>query len=364
MMRRRRLTLPLAVSVAVLATLVVLGGVVRAPPPLHAPVGSAAAVPSSQLVRKYPLGERRLCCGPRGVARDTASPSAAVHVPRGDSAKGAGGLEWLVLLLALTLAAALGSFARRFTRVDGAWVRVRQRRRLRVGPTVYRWAQSFGFRSSDRRGALVLRALGGRFGPVLTLRPHALPPPRPQPTERAPLRATVRRPFGSSPACTIDVAIRLLPLQHRGAQLWQLTAVDLRSHFVWAELVRRRSGPPTAPELSAFLRRIAGAVDEAGEHLDAIAAPVRALPVLDGVALPAGARLIVAEAANARTATAADIHELLVVRHWRTAFIPPAAPSLEDLRRRLQTWVAGYNAQRSALARHADPPGEHQVWCR
>ena len=353
-MRHQALALQLVLSVAVLATLVVLGVVALASTPLHAPGRSAAATPDSQLVRKYPLGERPLCCGPDAAARDTTSPAAA-RVPPNDSSTGAGGLEWLLLLLALTLAAALGSLSRRFTRMDGAWLRMHQRRRLRVGPTVYRWAQSSAFRYSGRRGALVPRALGGRFGPVLTLRPDAPPPSRPQPTERAPLHATVRRPFAPSPACTVDVACRLLPHQHHSAQLWQLTAVDLRSHFVWAELVRRRGGPPTAPQLSAFLCRIAEELDEAGEHLDAVATPIRALPMLDGVALPAAARLVVAEAADARTATAADIHELLVARHWRTAFVPPAAPPLEDLRRWLQTWVAGYNAQR-------DETSARQTW--
>jgi hypothetical protein len=341
-MRRRPFTLSLVMSVAALTALVVLGVVVLAPSPLHAPAGSAAAVPDSQLVRKYPLGERPLCCGPDAAARNAASPIAAPRVPHGDSTKGGGYLEWLALVLALTLAAALGSFAHRFTRMDGAWVRVRQRRRLQVGPLLYRWARWVGFHYSDQRGALVPRALGGRFGPVLTLRRHPPAPPLPQPTARASRHATAEQPF----ACTIDVAFRLLPHQHRGAHLWQLTAVDLRSRFVWAQLVRQRSGPPTAPELSAFLRRVADELDEAGGHLDAVAAPIRTLPVLDGVALPAGVRLIVAEPPDARTDTAADIHELLVIRHWRTAFIPPAAPSLEDLRRRLQTWIASYNAQR------------------
>ncbi|HEV7772671.1 MAG TPA: hypothetical protein VGO48_05195 [Conexibacter sp.] len=344
-MRRRPFTLSLVLSVAALTALVVLGVVVLAPSPLRAPAGSTAAVPDSQLVRKYPLGERPLCCGPDTAARNAASPSAAARVLHRDSAKGSGYLEWLALVLTLTLAAALGSFTRRFTRVDGAWVRVHQRRRLQVGLTIYRSARLFGFHYSDRRGALVFWAFDGRFGPVLTLRPHPPAPPQ-HATARAPLRTSAGRSFASSPACTIDVAFRLLPHQHRGAQLWQLTAVDLRSRFVWTELVRRRSGPPAAPELSAFLRRVAGELGEAGEHLDAVAAPVRALPVLDGVALPAGVRLIVAEPVDARTATAADIHELLVVRHWRTAFIPPAAPSLDDLRCRLQTWTASYNAQR------------------
>jgi hypothetical protein len=346
-MRRRTRTRPLVLSAAALATLAVLGAVALAPTPLHPPVGSAVAVRDSQLVRRYPLGERPLCCGPDASAHDTASPGVAGDAPRSDLAASAGLPAWLVPLLALALAAAaaLGVFARRFTRVDGAWLRVHRRRRLRVGPTLYRCARRVGFRYSAARRALVPRAFGGRFGPVLMLRPEARPP-RPRAPERAPLHATVRRPLASSAACTIDVAFRLLPHDHRGAQLWQLTALDLRTRYVWAELVRRRSGPPTAPQLSSFLHRIAEALEEAGGHLDAVATPVRALPVLNGVALPAGARLVVAEATDARGATAADVHELLVARHWRTAFTPPAAPPLEDLQRWLQTWVASYNAQR------------------
>ncbi|HZV74045.1 MAG TPA: hypothetical protein VFF79_10050 [Conexibacter sp.] len=327
----------------VLAALVVLAVLTLSPAPWHIPSEAAAAGPDSQLVRAYPLGERPLCCRRTAAAHDTAPPGAPRATTGSDT--GAGRFAAVVLVLALALAVALGFAGRRFRFEDGAWVRMKPRRRLRVGPTVHRRAQSCGFRYSTGRDALVPRALGGRFGPVLALRPSTAPPP-PVPAERAPDR---RQPE-PLPDHLIDVACRRLPHQHHGAVLWQLTAVELRTRYVWAELLRRRGGPPTASQISAFLHRIAGELSEAREPADAIAMLVHALPVLSGVALPVGIRLVVPDPAERGTAVAAEMHELLVARHWRSAFVPPAAPPLDDLRRRLRIWVAAHNAQRDAGA--------------
>jgi hypothetical protein len=340
-MRRRSIVLSLGV-----AALVALGVVALAPAPSHPPRGASAAVPDSRLVREYPLGERPLCCRGSAAARDAAPPPVP-RVPTTGFDAGARAFEALVLAFTFALALVLSWLGWRFTRADGAWVRMKPRRRLRVGPAVYRWAQSRGFRYSAGRDALVLRALDGAFGPVLVLRSSTPPPPSvsAEAAASAPPAAVRQRPAPPIER-TIDVACRLLPQRHHDAQLWQLTAVELRSRYVWAELLRRRGGPPTAQQISAFLDRIAGEMSEVGERFDAIAVPVHALPMLNGVALPTGVRLVVPEPTAPGTGLAAAVHELLVARHWRSALVPPEAPPLDELQRWLQIWVAEHNAHR------------------
>jgi hypothetical protein len=293
-----------------------------------------------------------------------------------------------LLVLSLTIAAVAFAALHRFTRMDGRWMRRRPRRRWPVGAALYRRALGSGFRYSVSRRALVPRVLNGRFGPVLVRRAQeepslgdgaarrrpappaapyvapalprasaAQPPPPGRPERQTPAprrlqppsfddahRIRVRRML--APRRTIDVACRALPQHHRGARLWQLTAIDVRSGYAWADLVRRRGGPPTAQQVGSLLDRVDRELSENGKLLDAISVPLHALPMFDGVVLPAGVRLVVPDPMDDRGGAAVALHELFVVRHWRSAFEPPAAPALDDLRRRLDAWLAAYNAGR------------------
>ena len=50
--------------------------------------------------------------------------------------------------------------------------------------------------------------------------------------------------------------------------IWQLTAIDVRSSFAWAELVVAKGGNPTAKQTSRLARRVAGELSAAGWSLE------------------------------------------------------------------------------------------------
>jgi transposase len=59
-------------------------------------------------------------------------------------------------------------------------------------------------------------------------------------------------------------------LQGTHGAVWQLTASDVRSAYAWAELVRCPRGQPTGEQTSAFARRVASELAEAGWRLERV----------------------------------------------------------------------------------------------
>jgi transposase len=57
-------------------------------------------------------------------------------------------------------------------------------------------------------------------------------------------------------------------LKGTAGAIWQLTAIDIRSSFAWAELVVAKAGSPTAKQTSRLARRVARDLSAAGWRLE------------------------------------------------------------------------------------------------
>jgi len=57
-------------------------------------------------------------------------------------------------------------------------------------------------------------------------------------------------------------------LRHTEEAIWQLSAIDVRSLFAWAELAVAKNGNPTARQTSAFARRVVAELNDAGWALE------------------------------------------------------------------------------------------------
>ncbi len=322
----------------------------------------AARGATSDLVRKYPLGERSLCCSKRAAG----TPVTARRGSRQDG----GGTVWPLVAVPLLVALAmLGWGSQRFSRQDGYWVRTRPRRRWRVGPRGERLAQTLGFRYSYSRNALVLPVRGGHFGPVLKLQTAIEPRHRSAPDWLGTTRGAtatrssvwpeirlIRRapPSSEWPRSTVDVACLPHPYAHPG--IWQLTAVDLRTGYTWATLARRRSGRPTAQQIATFVRGVADDLADADQRLGTLVVHDPPPALLERDALPSGVLLLAPEDSTARPQLAAAVHQLLFEHHRRAAQISPTA-SFPVLQRQLERWVAAHNAESGAALTSAAAHG-------
>jgi hypothetical protein len=343
------------VTRSLLAVIAIAVSGVAPAPPASAPASRATAASArSALERKYPLGSQPLCCSSTATRPPTSSRmSSGDSVDLGRQVQGESGrlLQALIVLLAV-LALAWGWMAWRFAWSDGHLERRRVRRRWPLGHRTYRLAQSLGFRHSASRDALVPGLLDGRFGPVLRLR-RVLSRPGP---ETQGFTVAGHDPVASAePPDAIDIACLPLPSAHRDATLWQLTAADACSQVVCAELVRRRAGPPTTHQVAAFVHRVAANLAATGRQLDTIVMHPGAGPAepFHHAVLPAGVRLVRVASSDLNASIAAEVHHLLVARHWRSAFMPPAAPPLAELQQDLARWVGVHNAERGDALRAA-----------
>ncbi|ADB49711.1 hypothetical protein [Conexibacter woesei] len=259
--------------------------------------------------------------------------------------------------------------------------RTTPRPRRSVGPTVYRVAQLLGFRHSRSRDALVLSVAQGRYGPVLRLRddgagtangivaravrapsptrPPARPVPRPVPValDAAPLPS----PALVAPSPTrriVDVAVLPLPPLPGAKELWQLTAVDVETRFVWADVARASaSGEPAPERATRFVRRVADELEARGLRLDAIVVRPGSTgrhPLFhDGAA--DGVRLLRIVPGPRRGRIAARMHARAVAGYWRPALGAGDRRPLPTLRRGLQTWAEEYNDAAPANAADGRP---------
>jgi hypothetical protein len=265
----------------------------------------------------------------------------------------------LVPALAIFAALALLGWARRFSRRDGLWMRRRQRRRWRVGLRAYRLAQTLGFGYSHSRDALVPKVGNGAFGPVLRLRRSDVASHRPPGTLDGRSARTTHRPAASPfphPApelptstrsrSTVDVACLPFPHADRDAGLWQLTAVELGSRFVWAELVGPHVERPAAQELAAFVRRVAADLWGADQLLGTLVVHAAPPGLFDRGLLPTGVRLLALARNTTRTQVAAEIHDQLAERDGYSRLAADA--SFAELSRWLQSRVAALNATNGA----------------
>ncbi|MDO8186364.1 hypothetical protein Q5424_18755 [Conexibacter sp. JD483] len=255
--------------------------------------------------------------------------------------------------------------------------RATPRRRRVVGRRRYALARRCGFRYSYQRDALVLRGVGQRWGPVLRLREeHAADVPAPADRAVAGHRSSpaaagaATAPLGRRPlalagpltlpehtrderARSVDVVCIPLPRPHRTQRLWQLTAVELDSRFVWVELTRTRGEPPQPRLAARFVRDIGRDLEARGLRLDAIV--VRSggaqrwpqLGTVDG-----SVRLQRLPPGNQHERLAANMHARILRSFWHDVFAREQLDSLDALRSGLGEWAR----RRNAKTLTAEPP--------
>jgi transposase InsO family protein len=135
----------------------------------------------------------------------------------------------------------------------------------------------------------------------------------------------------------------------RGA-IWQLTAIDIRSSFAWAELIVAKDRNPTARQTSAFARRVAAELKAADWQLQRLLSgngnefkgefttTVRRLE----------ARHTRIRAGRPQTnGTVEALHKTILDECWRPAFARYPFPSLSGLRRELRDYLDYYNHDRT-----------------
>ena len=131
--------------------------------------------------------------------------------------------------------------------------------------------------------------------------------------------------------------------------IWQLTAIDIRSSFAWAELVVAKGGNPTAKQTSRLARRVAADLSAAGRRLERLLSDngnefkgdftttIERLKI-DHTRIRAG-----------RPQTNGNVealHKTILDECWRPAFARYLYPRYTGLKRELDTYLSFYNHDR------------------
>ena len=132
--------------------------------------------------------------------------------------------------------------------------------------------------------------------------------------------------------------------------VWQLTVIDVRSSYAWAELVTCPTGHPTGAQTSKLARRVAGDLQAAGWRLERVLCDnggefrSRAF----GEQLERlGARRTHIHAGRPQTnGNVESLHKTILDECWRPAFARYLYVRLTGLRRELDTYLDYYNHDR------------------
>jgi Integrase core domain/Helix-turn-helix domain len=135
--------------------------------------------------------------------------------------------------------------------------------------------------------------------------------------------------------------------------VWQLTAIDVRSSFGWAELVACRSGHPSAAQTSRLARRVAHDLARAGWRLERV--------LSDNGSDFKGNFSVEPERLGRQSRVRADrpqtnghveaLHRTILDECWRPSFARYLQPRLAGLRRDLDDYLAFYNHERAHTGR-------------
>lgn len=221
------------------------------------------------------------------------------------------------------------------------------RPRRTVGPRLYGLARRSLFRFSRHRGALVLRGVGARHGPVLVRR--GAPSTVQQILLARPLPAPRRRPRDRA-GVTLDIACLPLPHLPQGRPVWQLTGVEAHTGCAWANLLAPKGGRPSVAQIDAFVARIGAAMAERGERLTAVTVQVgSALPSAALRSLQAAGIEVRRTSARPADRSAIALHGHFIRRHWRPLAEERSDWDLRQLERELQEWIGARNLEALAL---------------
>lgn len=139
--------------------------------------------------------------------------------------------------------------------------------------------------------------------------------------------------------------------QLRGTKgaIWQLTAIDIRSSFAWAELIVAKKGNPTARQTSTFARRVASELQAAGWQLQRLLSDNgnEFKGDFHTATSQLNARHTRIRAGRPQTnGNVEALHKTILDECWRPAFARYLYPSLSGLRRELEIYLRYYNYDR------------------
>jgi transposase InsO family protein len=132
--------------------------------------------------------------------------------------------------------------------------------------------------------------------------------------------------------------------------IWQLSAIDVRSSFAWAELVICPERQPAGAQVSRFARRVAAELREAGWRLERVICDngqeFRSAE-LGRLLERVGARRTHIHAGRPQTNGHVEaLHKTILEECWRPAFARYLYPTYTGLRRELETYLRYYNFDR------------------
>jgi transposase InsO family protein len=132
--------------------------------------------------------------------------------------------------------------------------------------------------------------------------------------------------------------------------VWQLTAIDVRSSYAWAELVSCPTGHPTGAQTSKLARRVAKDLRGAGWRLERVLCDNGGefkSGVFSDQLERLGARKTHIHAGRPQTnGNVEALHKTILDECWRPAFARYLYVRLTGLRRELETYLRYYNFDR------------------
>ena len=138
-------------------------------------------------------------------------------------------------------------------------------------------------------------------------------------------------------------------LKGTNGAIWQLTAIDVRSSFAWAELVVAKQGNPTAKQTSRLARRVARDLSAAGWRLERV--------LSDNANEFKGEFTTTIERLQSKhtrihagrpqtNGNVEALHKTILDECWRPAFARYLYPRYTGLKRELDTYLSFYNYDR------------------
>ena len=143
-------------------------------------------------------------------------------------------------------------------------------------------------------------------------------------------------------------------LRNMKGNVWQLTAIDIRSSYAWAELVSCPNGQPAAKQTSKLARRVAGELRDAGWKLEWVLTDNGSefRGDFEQTTRRLGARSTRIRAGRPQTNGAVEsLHRTILEECWRPAFARYMQVRFQGLRRDLADYLRYYNCDRAHTGR-------------
>lgn len=132
--------------------------------------------------------------------------------------------------------------------------------------------------------------------------------------------------------------------------VWQLTAIDIRSSFAWAELVICKQGNPTGADTSKLARRVAAELRSAGWRLERVLCDngqeFKSALLGDTLARIEARRTHIRAGRPQTNGHVEALHKTILDECWRPAFARYIQPRFRGLKRDLDTYLSHYNFER------------------